>query len=92
MAGTKTKIHQLACAAFHFFQSGAVVKNDERVSLLKKETSNKEVGFHLVLLTVDNVNAWLVVREVVVGFVKNKGWANEHDVIELASERAAYLI
>ena len=89
MTGTKTKIHQLACAAFHFFRSGAVVKNDERVSLLKKETSNKEVGFHLVLLTVDNVNAWLVVHEVVVGFVKNKGWENEHDVIELASERAA---
>ena len=44
VAGTKTKIHQLACAPFHVFRSGAVVKNDERVSLLKKETSKEEVG------------------------------------------------
>ena len=76
VAGTKTKIRQLACAAFHVFRSGAVVKNYERVGFLKKKTSNKEVGFHLVLLTVDDVNAWLVVHEVVVGFVKNKCWAN----------------
>ena len=36
VAGTETKIHQLACAAFHVFRSGAVVKNDERVSRVKK--------------------------------------------------------
>ena len=83
VAGTETKIHQLACAAFHVFRSGAVVKNDDRVNRLKKETSKDELGFHLVLLTVDDVNAWLVVHEAVVGFVKNKGRANEHDVIEL---------
>ena len=69
VAGTETKIHQLACAASHVFRSGVVVKNDERVSLLKKETSKDDVGFHLVLLTVDNVNAWLIVHEAVVGFV-----------------------
>ena len=92
MAGTETKIHQLVCAAFYAFRGGAVVKNNERVSLLKKETGNNEVGFYLVLLPVDNVNAWLVAHEVVVGFVKNKGWPNEHGVIVLAPERAAGLI
>ena len=50
----------------------------------KKETSKEEVGFHFVLLTVDGENAWLVIHEAVVGFVENNGWANEHDVIELA--------
>ena len=54
------------------------------------ETSNKEEGFHLVLLAVDNENAWLVIHEVVIGFVKDKGWANEHDVNELAPERASH--
>ena len=89
VAGTETKIYQVACAAFHVFRSGAVVK---RASLLKKQTSKDEVGFHFVLLTVDNVNAWLVVHEAVVGFVKNKGWANGRDVIELTPERTAELI
>ena len=92
VAGTETKIHQLACAVFHVLQSGTVVKNDERVSILKKETSKDEVGFHLLLLTLDNVNAWPVVHEAVVGFDKNKGWANEQDVIELVPEMPAKLI
>ena len=92
VAGIETKIHQLACAAFHIFRSGAVFKNDERVSRFKKETSKDEVGFYLVLLTVDNMNKWLVVHEAVTGFVKNKGWANEHDVIEPAPERTVDLI
>ena len=72
VAGTETKSHQLACAPFHIFRSGAFIKNDENIRFLKMETSKHEEGFHLVLLTVDNENAWLVVHEVVVGFVKKK--------------------
>ena len=92
VASRKAEIHQLACAPFHIFRGCAVIKDYERVGALKKPAHEPQPIFHLVLHTYYHKHSWIILTDLVVGLVVRERRADEHDVVELAAERAIDLV
>ena len=91
MASRKAEIHQLACAPFHIFRGCAVIEDYERVGALKKPTHELQSIFHLVLRAYYHKHS-LIIFNSVVGLVVRERRSHEHDVVELAAERAIDLV
>ena len=92
MASRKAEIYQRACAPFHIFRGGAVIEDYERVGALKKPGHELQPIFHLVLRAYYHKHSWIIFTSSVVGLVVRECQADEHDVVELAAERAIDLV
>ena len=92
MASRKAEIHQLACAPFHIFRGCAVIEDYERVCALKKPAYELQPIFHLALRAYYHKHSRIIFTNSVVGLVVRERRADEHDVVELAAERALDLV
>ena len=86
--GTKPKIDQLARAAYHIFRGGTVIQYKERVGSSKEEAGQSQPGLDLMLQAGNHKDVRIAVHEALISCVLDKSWAEEHNVVKLASEWA----
>ena len=92
MACQKSEAHELAHAAFHVFRGSAVVQDDEGVGAFEKVPRDHQPLFHLVLQADDDEHSRILFAEPPAGLVVGERWADQHDVVELAADRALELV
>ena len=90
--GAETEIDKLPRAALDIFRRGAVVEYEQGVGAREEEASHPQPVLDFMLLAHDHINVWIAVPEALVCLVLNKGGAEEHDVVKLASEGAPQLV
>ena len=92
MPGAETEIDKLPRAALDIFRSGAVVEYKQGVGAREKVACHPQPVLDLVLQAHDHKDVWIAVHEALVCLVLNKGGAEEHNVVKLASEGASQLV
>ena len=63
-------------------------KNNESASAFEKKAGHLQPSFDLVLLADDDIQLRVFLTTAKKGFVVSECWADERDVIELATERS----
>ena len=90
--GAEAKIDQLPRAALDIFRRGAVVEYEQGVGARKEEAGQPQPVVDFMLQAHDHNDVRVAVHEAFVGLVLDKGGAEEHDVVKLASEGAPQLV
>ena len=90
--GAEAEIDQLPRAALDIFRRGAVVEYEQGVGAREEEASHPQPVLDLMLQAHDHIDVRVAVNETLVGLVLNKGRAEEHNVVKLASEGASQLV
>ena len=90
--GAEAEIDQLPRATLDIFRRGAVIEYEQGVGSREEEASHPQPVLDLVLKAHDHKDVRIAVHEALVGLVLDKGWAEEHDVVKLASEGATQLV
>ena len=90
--GAETEIDQLPRAALDIFRRGAVVEYEQGVGAREDVAGQPKPVLDLMLQAHDHIDVRVAVHEALVGLVLNKGGAEEHDVVKLASEGAPQLV
>ena len=90
--GTEPEIDQLSRATLDIFRRGAVVEYEQGVGARKEEAGHPQPVLDLMLQAHDHIDVRVAVHEALVGLVLDKGGAEEHDVVKLASEGAPQLV
>ena len=90
--GAESKIDKLPRAALDIFRRGAVVEYEQGVGAREEEAGHPQPVLYLMLLAHDHINVRIAVHEALVCLVLDKGGAEEHDVVKLASEGASQLV
>ena len=90
--GTEPEIDQLPRAALDIFRRCAVVEYEQGVGARKEEAGHPQPVLDLMLQAHDHKDVRVAVHEALVGLVLDKGGAEEHDVVKLASEGAPQLV
>ena len=88
----KGEMHQLACALFYLFRGHAVVNDYKGVGALKSSGNDLQPNFHLVLLANFHIHPRIVFPKSEEGLLVRKRWADEHNEVEFATERARELV
>ena len=92
MPGAESEIDKLPRAALNIFRRGAVVEYEKGVGAREEEAGHPQPVLDLMLLAHDHIDVRVAVNEVLVCFIFNKGRAEEHNVVKLASEGASQLV
>ena len=92
MRDRKGKIHQVACVPFYVFRGCLVVEDQKRVSALEKEGDERRSNFNLILLAHQDKHARIVFADSLVGLVVRECREDQHDLVQLAAERAVDLV
>ena len=90
--GTKAEIDQLPRATLNIFRRDAVVQHEQGVGARKEEAGHPQPVLDLMLQAHDHKDVRIAVHEALVCLVLDKGGAEEHDVVKLASEGAPQLV
>ena len=90
--GAEGEIDQLPRAALDIFRRGAVVQYEQGVGARKEEAGHPQPVLDLMLQAHDHKDVRVAVHEALVCLVLDKGGAEEHDVVKLASEGAPQLV
>ena len=90
--GAESEIDKLPRATLDIFRRGAVVDYEQGVGAREEEAGHPQPVLDLMLLAHDHIDVRIAVHEVLVGLVLNKGRAEEHNVVKLASEGASQLV
>ena len=90
--GTEPEIDQLPRATLDIFRRGAVVEYEQGVGAREDEAGHPQPVLDLMLQAHDHIDVRVAVHEALVGFVLDKGGAEEHDVAKLISEGAPQLV
>ena len=90
--GAEAEIDQLPRATLDIFRRGAVVEYEQGVGAREEEASHPQPVLDLMLQAHDHIDVRVAVNETLVGLVLNKGRAEEHNVVKLASEGASQLV
>ena len=90
--GAETEIDQLPRAALNIFRRGAIVEYEQGVGAREEEAGHPKPVIYLMLLAHYHINVRIAVHEALVCLVLEKGGAEEHDVVKLASEGAPQLV
>ena len=92
MPGAEAKIDKLPRAALNIFRRGAVVEYEQGVGAREEVAGHPQPVLDLVLQAHDHKDVRVAVNETFVGFVLNKGRAEEHNVVKLAPEGSPQLV
>ena len=92
MPGAEAEIDQLPRAALDIFRRGAVIQYEQGVGARKEEADQPQPVLDLMLQAGNYKDVRVAVHEALVCLVLNKGGAEEHDVVKLASEGAPQLV
>ena len=92
MPGGEAEIDKLTRAALDIFRRGAVVEYEQSVGAREKEAGHPQPVLDLMLQAHDHIDVRIAVHEALVCLVLNKGRAEEHNVVKLASEGASQLV
>ena len=92
MPGAKAEIDKLPRASLDIFLCGAVVEYEQGVGSREEEASHPQPVLDLMLQAHDHIDVRVAVHEALVGLVLDKGGAEEHNVVKLASEGAPQLV
>ena len=90
--GAEAEIDQLPRATLDIFRRGAVIEYEQGVGPREEEASHPQPVLDLVLQAHDHKDVRIAVHEALVGLVLDKCWAEEHNVVKLASEGAPQLV
>ena len=90
--GAEAEIDQLPRAAFNIFRRGAIVEYEQGVGAREDVAGQSQPVLDLMLHAHDHIDVRIAVHEAFVGLVLDKGGAEEHDVVKLASEGAPQLV
>ena len=90
--GAEAEIDQLPRAALDIFRSGAVVQYEQGVGAREEEACHPQPVLDLVLQAHDHKDVRIAIHEAFVGFVLDKGGAEEHNVVKLALEGSPQLV
>ena len=90
--GAEAEIDQLPRAALDIFRRGAVVEHEQGVGAREDVAGQPQPVLDLMLQAHDHKDVRVAVHEALVGLVLDKGGAEEHDVVKLASEGAPQLV
>ena len=84
--GAEAEIDKLPRAALDIFRRGAVVEYEQGVGAREEEACHPQPVLDLVLQAHDHKDVRIAIHEAFVGFVLDKGGAEEHNVVKLALE------
>ena len=90
--GAEAEINKLPRAALDIFRRGAVVEYEQGVGVREEEACHPQPVLDLMLQAHDHIDVRVAVHEALVGLVLDKGGAEEHNVVKLASEGAPQLV
>ena len=90
--GAEAEIDQLPRAALNIFRRSAVIKYEQGVGARKEEAGHPQPVLDFVLQAHDHIDVRVAIHEALVGLVLDKGGAEEHNVVKLASEGAPQLV
>ena len=88
----EAEFHKLSGPPFDVFRGGAVIKNEESVRSFESKTGQLQPYFDMVLLADDHIQPRVSLTKPVQRSVIDKGRADQHNVIKLASEWAVELV
>ena len=92
MPGAEAEIDKLPRAALDIFRRGAVVQYEQGVGAREEEAGHPQPVLDLMLQAHDHKDVWIAIHEAFVGFVLDKGGAEEHNVVKLALEGSPQLV
>ena len=90
--GAESEINKLPRASLDIFRRGAVVEYEQGVGASEEVAGHPQLGLDLMLQANDHINVRIAVHEAFVGFVLDKGGAEEHNVVKLSFEGAPQLV
>ena len=90
--GAEAEIDKLPRASFDIFRRCAVVEYEQGVGVREEEACHPQPVLDLMLQAHDHIDVRVAVHETLVGLVLDKGGAEEHNVVKLASEGAPQLV
>ena len=90
--GAEAEIDQLTRAALDIFRRCAVVQYEQGVGAREEEAGHPQPVLDLVLQANDHIDVRIAIHEALVGFVLDKGVAEEHNVVKLALEWSPQLV
>ena len=90
--GAEAEIDQLPRAALDIFRRGAVVQHEQGVGPREDVAGQPQPVLDLMLQAHNHKDVRIAVHEALVCLVLDKGGAEEHDVVKLASEGAPQLV
>ena len=92
MPGAEAEIDKLPRASLDIFRRCAVVEYEQGVGAREEEACHPQPLLDLMLQAHDHIDVRVAVHEALVGLVLDKGGAEEHNVVKLASEGASQLV
>ena len=90
--GAEPEIDKLPRASLDIFRRCAVVEYEQGVCVREEEACHPQPVLDLMLQAHDHIDVRVAVHEALVGLVLDKGGAEEHNVVKLASEGAPQLV
>ena len=90
--GAEAEIDQLPRATLDIFRCGAIVEYEQGVGAREEEAGHPQPVLDLVLQAHDHKDVRIAIHEAFVGFVLDKGGAEEHNVVKLALEGSPQLV